>query len=55
MRTVHVVIFVLGTLSFLVAAIFAEQVIGAILWRVGVGCMLTDLVILRLWPAAGPS
>jgi len=52
MRTVHVGMFLAGALSFLTSAIFAGGVTGDILWRAGVACMLTDIVIIRLWPAA---
>jgi hypothetical protein len=52
MRSVQVLIFALGVLSFLTSAFFVGQGIGDTLWRVGVGVMLTDIVCASLWPTA---
>jgi hypothetical protein len=52
MRIVQVVIFTLGVLSFLAAALFIGQETGDTLWRVGVAAMLIDLVCTKLWPCA---
>lgn len=50
MRNLQIVLFILGILSFVVAAVVAGSMLGDILWRVGVGALLVDLVMMKLWP-----
>jgi hypothetical protein len=50
MRTLQIGIFVLGVISFLAASISIGQQMGDTLWRAGIAAMLTDLVLMRLWP-----
>jgi preprotein translocase subunit SecF len=52
MQSVRIGLFALGTLSFIVSALFIGQEMGDILWRTGVAAMLVDLVFIRLYPAA---
>jgi len=49
MRTIQVVIFAIGVLSFLISALYIGQEMGDTLWRVGVAAMLIDLAYMRLW------
>lgn len=53
MRTLQIVIFIAGLLSFIVAVASIGQELGDILWRLGIALMLTDLVLLKLWPGRG--
>jgi hypothetical protein len=52
MRTIQLLIFVLGVLSFLASVFFTGQGMGDTLWRAGVVAMLVDLVCVRIWPMA---
>jgi len=51
MRTTQIVIFWVGTLSFIASALFIGQQTGDTLWRAGLAAMMTDFVCTRLWPA----
>jgi hypothetical protein len=51
MRTFQLALFVLGAAAFLVSLAFAGGWIGDTLWRAGIALMVTDLVVMRLWPA----
>lgn len=56
MRVFERGLFIVGVVAFLVSAVVAGGVLGDILWRAGMAIMLTDLVIVQLWPAArGPA
>ena len=50
MRILQIGIFILGILSFLSALFFIGQVMGDVLWRVGISALLVDLVYIKLWP-----
>ena len=50
MRTIHLGLFILGVLSFLVSIFFIGQVMGDVLWRAGISAILVDLGCLKLWP-----
>lgn len=43
-------LFILGVVAFLASAVVAGSVLGDIFWRAGVAIMLTDLLLVRLWP-----
>lgn len=44
-------LFVLGIAAFVVSAVTAGTVLGDIFWRAGIAALLTDLVVIQLWPA----
>jgi hypothetical protein len=50
MRVLEKGLFVLGVVSFLVSAAVAGGLLGDILWRAGIAIMLTDLLLVQLWP-----
>jgi len=50
MRLFQVILFILGLLVFASAALFIGSEYGEILWEVGMGAMLTDVVCIMLWP-----
>lgn len=52
MRKIQVLLFSLGLISFFASLFFMGQVTGDIFWRAGIAAMLTDLAIIKLWPAA---
>ena len=52
MRTLQVVIFCIGVVSFLAALAFVGQDMGDTLWRAGVASLLIDLVVVKLWPTS---
>ncbi len=53
MRNLQVLFFALGIVAFAAALAVAGGVLGDIFWRAGVALMLTDLVLMKLWPRAG--
>ena len=50
MRIVQIVFFALGVIAFLAAAWFHDSMNGQTFWRVGVAFMITDVVMIMLWP-----
>lgn len=50
MRQFQVTIFILGVLSFIIAAFFIGKMMGDTLWRIGVAAMVFDIVCIKLWP-----
>jgi hypothetical protein len=52
MRTFQVVLFAVGAAAFLVSLAFVGGWIGDTLWRAGIAFMVSDLVVMRLWPAS---
>jgi len=55
MRIVQIVLFFIGLAAFLAAAGFIGDDTGDALWRTGVAAMVTDLVVMGLWPARKPA
>ena len=51
MRRAQIGLFVLGLAAFLASAIFIGQGTGDTLWRTGVAAMLTDGVLMMLYPS----
>ena len=49
------VLFAAGVLSFMGAVVLIGHTLGEILWRLGVAIMLTDLALMKIWPASGRS
>lgn len=43
-------LFALGIAAFVVSAVTAGTVLGDIFWRAGIAALLTDLVVIQLWP-----
>ena len=54
MRQAHIGVFILGLVSFLASAFFIGQQTGDTLWRVGAAAMITDIVLMKLWPSSKP-
>ena len=52
MRTLQLVLFGLGVVSFLAALFFIGADEGDTLWRLGVAALLLDLVCIKLWPSS---
>jgi hypothetical protein len=50
MRLLQVALLVVGVLAFLAAGVAAGSDLGDTLWRAGIACLVTDLVVMRLWP-----
>ncbi|MGA9116739.1 MAG: hypothetical protein WB626_08190 [Bacteroidota bacterium] len=55
MRTLQIVLFLLGVPFFLAALLFIGDPMGDTLWRAGVAVLLTDLVCVKLWPCSTPT
>ena len=55
MRTLQIILFVAGALSFLGAVLSIGDELGDILWRLGIAIMLTNLCLIKLWPSRGAS
>jgi hypothetical protein len=53
MRVFQILLFALAVASLVVAAVAAGTELGDILWRAGVAALLTDLVVMKLWPTRG--
>jgi hypothetical protein len=51
MRTLQIVLFVIGLTAFLAAIFFIGADMGQTLWRTGVAALLADIVCLMLWPS----
>ncbi len=51
MRNLQIGIFVLGSIGFLLSAVFMGGWVGDTLWRTGVAAMLVVLAMRALWPA----
>jgi hypothetical protein len=52
MKTLQLVLFGIGALSFLAALFFIGSDDGDVLWRLGIAVLLLDLVCIKLWPTA---
>ena len=52
MRTLQLVLFGIGVVSFLAALFFIGADEGDTLWRLGVATLLLDLVCIKLWPTS---
>jgi hypothetical protein len=52
MRKFQIILFVLGVLSFIAAAVCTGSLAGDALWRAGMAAMLGDLVCMKLWPSS---
>lgn len=57
MRTLQLILFVLGVLSLAAALPFVGAVAGDALWRAGIAVLLLDVVCILLWarPPAAPD
>jgi hypothetical protein len=44
-------LFILGIGAFVASAVTAGTLLGDIFWRAGIATLLTDLVLIQLWPA----
>jgi hypothetical protein len=50
MRIFQIVLFVLASVSFLLARYYASSQTGEYLWRGGMAAMIGDIVLILLWP-----
>jgi len=53
MRIVQIIGFFVGIVAFGAAAAFTGGETGDTLWRTGVAILLTDIVLIMLWPSTG--
>ncbi len=54
MRSLQIVVFVLGAVALLSSACFIGKRMGEDLWKAGVATMLGDVVMILLWPRRSP-
>lgn len=52
MRSLQIILFVIGLLAFVSAIFFIGAETGETLWRTGVAALLVDVVCLMLWPSS---
>jgi hypothetical protein len=53
MRLLQVTLLVVGILAFVAAGVAAGSELGDTFWRAGIAVLLTDVVVMKLWPAGG--
>lgn len=51
MRSLQIVLFIVGLAAFIAALAFIGEETGDTLWRAGVAVLLLDVVCMMLWPA----
>jgi len=51
MRSLQIVLFIVGVAAFIAALAFIGNDTGDTLWRAGVAVLLLDVVCMMLWPA----
>ena len=51
MRKLQIGAFLLGLIAFVTSAFFAGSTLGDIFWRAGLAIVLSDIVLIMLWPA----
>ena len=51
MRLLHIFGFVLGIAAFLTSAYFTGRQLGDTFWKVGIAIMISDIVLILLWPS----
>lgn len=51
MKALQIALFVLAVAAFLAALVAAGTDLGDIFWRAGMALLLSDLVVMKLWPA----
>lgn len=51
MRRIQVGLLVVAAAAFVAAVFFIGSDTGLDLWRAGIGVLLLDLVLMKLWPA----
>ena len=49
MRYLQIVLFFIGLIAFILAAIYAGGTTGDIMWRAGMAILLIDVVCVMLW------
>ena len=50
MRYLQILGFILGLVAFFGAAYYTGRQLGDTYWKVGVGCMISDITLILLWP-----
>jgi F0F1-type ATP synthase assembly protein I len=50
MRIFQIVVFVLASISFLIALYYAGRQTGDSFWKGGMAAMIGDIVLILLWP-----
>lgn len=55
MRRLQIALLIAGLVSFMAALFFVGKDTGDVLWRVGVGVTLWDMVCIMLWPSSSQA
>lgn len=51
MRMLQIIGFLLGLAAFFTSAYFTGRQLGDTFWKVGIAIMISDIVLILLWPA----
>ena len=51
MKPLHIIGFLLGVAAFLTSACYTGRQLGDTYWKVGIAIMISDIVLILLWPA----
>jgi len=51
MRLLHIIGFLLGIAAFFTSAYYTGHLLGDTFWKVGMAIMLSNIVLILLWPA----